>query len=70
SPDAPVSSAPGPGLVRFSIQELRRLLLNIAWVVRPALDFVLHWSRWRRRHQAIAKRCHYRRRDPRAKVPL
>jgi hypothetical protein len=46
------------------------LLLNIAWVMQPALDFILRWSRWRRRHQAIAKLCHYRRRDPRLKVPL
>jgi len=23
---------------------------------------VLAWSRWRRRHQALARRCHYRRR--------
>jgi hypothetical protein len=25
----------------------------------------LHWSRWRRRHQAIARRCHYQRRRER-----
>ena len=36
----------------------------------PAVDFVLQWSHWRRRHQAIAKRCHYRRNNPRVKVQL
>jgi len=28
----------------------------------PPAAFVLAWSRWRRRHQAQAKRCHYQRR--------
>ena len=33
-------------------------------LTRPAQErsFLLHWSRWRRRHQMRAKRCHYRRR--------
>ena len=31
-------------------------------VVSPAR--LLHWSNWRRRHQATAKRSHYRRRSP------
>jgi hypothetical protein len=25
----------------------------------------LHWSYWRRRHQAVARRCHYQRRRER-----
>ncbi|ATB28120.1 hypothetical protein [Melittangium boletus] len=40
------------------------------WVVRPALDFILRWSRWRRHHQAVAKLCHYRRRAPNIHVQL
>jgi hypothetical protein len=28
----------------------------------PASAIQLHWSQWRRRHQAIARACHYRRR--------
>jgi hypothetical protein len=28
----------------------------------PAPSAQLHWSRWRRRHQATARACHYRRR--------
>jgi SRSO17 transposase len=28
----------------------------------PAPALQLHWSRWRRRHQATARSCHYRRR--------
>jgi hypothetical protein len=31
-------------------------------MVRPALAFVLDWSRWRRHHQAVARACHHRRR--------
>jgi hypothetical protein len=46
----------------MSVAELRRLLwhLVLRWV--PDHAFVLAWSYWRRRHQAIALRCHYRRR--------
>jgi hypothetical protein len=42
------------------LQDARRLLWKLArWVVRPALDFILRWNRWRRYHQAVAKLCHY-----------
>ncbi|HZN64269.1 MAG TPA: hypothetical protein VFB66_03145 [Tepidisphaeraceae bacterium] len=39
-------------------------MLAIAW---PALDDAgraLAWSAWRRHHQAVARRCHYRAREP------
>ena len=39
-------------------------MLAVAW---PRLDDAgraLAWSAWRRRHQAVARRCHYRARDP------
>ena len=32
------------------------------WRHHPTDESVLQWSRWRRRHQATAQRCHYRRR--------
>lgn len=54
-------SRPGP----LTVAEVRRLLAVVG--PRPAHRGVgaLTWSCWRRRHQAIARACHYRRR-PRA----
>jgi len=50
------------GLIEFTVNELRRLfdavLLTPTWT--PA--GLLHWSTWRRRHQARARDSHYRRR--------
>jgi hypothetical protein len=45
-------------------------MVRLGSAVRPTVEFILHWSRWRRCHQAIAKFYHYRRRAPQAKVPL
>ena len=42
--------------------EVRRLLHWLVWVPLHSVDHVFGWSRWRRRHQARAKRCHYQRR--------
>jgi hypothetical protein len=33
----------------------------LAWLAPP--EHVMAWSRWRRRHQAVAKYHHYRRRQ-------
>jgi hypothetical protein len=41
---------------------VRRLLWGVVWRAFPTVEQVLAWSIWRRRHQAVAKRCHYRRR--------
>jgi hypothetical protein len=46
----------------LSVAEVARLLWRLVWIWRPAAGFVLAWSRWRREHQARAKRDHYRRR--------
>jgi len=43
------------------VPEVRRLLLALA-EPPERFRFRLHWSRWRRRHQAIAKRGHVARR--------
>jgi len=48
--------------VRLSVAEIRRLVWGLVWAWRPAAGFVLAWSRWRRQHQARAKRSHYQRR--------
>jgi len=45
-------------------------MVRLVAEVRPTVELILHWSRWRRRHQAVAKLFHYRRRAPQAKVPL
>jgi hypothetical protein len=42
--------------------EVRRLLWRLVWSRPPQPDHTLRWSVWRRRHQARAKRGHYRRR--------
>ncbi len=51
----------GRELIPLTRNEIRRLFTSLARQPRPARD-QLHWSRWRRRHQAIARRCHYQRR--------
>lgn len=52
------------GLIPYTLNEIRRLF--DALTVGPAPrshDHILSWSHWRRRHQAIARACHYRRRS-------
>src|SRR5919205_809491 len=51
-------SGPGtPDLVRWSVQELRRVAVRLAQRrIRPA--HVIAWSLWRRAHQAAARRSH------------
>ena len=52
---------PPAGLIGLSCNELQHLFA--ALVTRPAGDLGhrLRWSLWRRRHQARARTCHYRR---------
>jgi len=49
-------------LIPLTVPEVRRLLWRLVWHTLPAPEAVLNWSRWRRRHQAQARRCHYQRR--------
>jgi hypothetical protein len=44
--------------------EVRRLLTAIVWPHLSDQQRALLWSTWRRHHQAIARRCHYRARAP------
>jgi hypothetical protein len=50
-----------PGLIRLTCNEVQHLFA--ALVAVPAVDprHRLRWSLWRRRHQARARTCHYRR---------
>jgi hypothetical protein len=49
-------------LIPLTVPEVRRLLWGVVWRAFPSVEQVLAWSVWRRHHQAVAKRCHYRRR--------
>jgi hypothetical protein len=48
-------------LIPLTVPEVRRLLCGVIWRAFASAEHVLAWSRWRRQHQAVAKRCHYRR---------
>jgi len=50
------------GQVPLSVLELRHLLTDLLWRGWYGIEHLLHWSRWRRRHQFHALRCHYRKR--------
>jgi len=52
---------PSPGLIPLTCNEVQHLFATL--VARPTSDLGhrLRWSAWRRRHQARARRCHYRR---------
>jgi hypothetical protein len=57
-------------LVPLSVPEIRRLLAVLAWRLAPDPNRVLRWSLWRRRHQARARRCHWRQRQRLRKLRL
>jgi SRSO17 transposase len=52
---------PPTGLISLTCNEIQRLFA--ALVIKPVADAAhrLRWSVWRRRHQARARTCHYRR---------
>jgi hypothetical protein len=50
------------GLIPLTIPEVRRLVYRLVVRILAPPEAVLHWSRWRRLHQARAMRSHYRRR--------
>lgn len=49
-------------LIPLTVPEVRRLLWGLVLARTVPPERALGWSRWRRCHQALAKRCHYRRR--------
>jgi len=58
----PGGTRPGDGqLIPLTCHEIRKLFAGLCQQP-PAPATQLHWSRWRRRHQATARACHYRRR--------
>jgi SRSO17 transposase len=52
----------GHDLIPLTRNEIRRLFTGLLHRPRAASD-QLRWSRWRRRHQATARNCHYQRRQ-------
>jgi hypothetical protein len=55
-------------LIPLTEPEVRRLLIQIAWPRMSFTEKILAWSVWRRRHQASARQCHYRKRSPKAQL--
>jgi hypothetical protein len=51
------------GLIERTVNEFRRLFDALLLGVKHTIDTLLAWSRWRRRHQARAPECHYRRHE-------
>jgi hypothetical protein len=48
-----------PSLIRWSIQEVRRIAIRLARKrIQPA--HIIAWSLWRRAHQAAAQRAHFK----------
>ena len=53
---------PAPtGLIELTVNEFRRLFDALLLSPTYTVNRLLAWSRWRRRHQARARECHYRR---------
>jgi len=56
--------APTPaGLIELTVNEFRRLFDALLLGARATIATLFAWSTWRRRHQARARDCHYRRRE-------
>jgi len=57
---------PAPaGLIALTVNEFSHLFDALLLGAKHIIDSLLHWSDWRRRHQARARSCHYRRREQR-----
>lgn len=49
--------------IQLTVPEIRHLLTGIFHPPAMSAARLLHWSTWRRRHQATARHSHYRRRS-------
>ncbi|MGQ4420184.1 IS701 family transposase, partial [Streptomyces sp. SAS_269] len=61
-PAQPNRPARGTDPIDLTAPEIRHLFGALLTPPKTSPSRLLHWSHWRRRHQAIARRCHYRRR--------
>ncbi|MGI9092341.1 MAG: hypothetical protein ACR2FF_02610 [Mycobacteriales bacterium] len=48
-------------MIELTVNEFRRLFDALLLTAKHTIDTLLAWSRRRRRHQARARECHYRR---------
>ncbi len=48
-------------MIPLTLAEVRRLF-NVVDLAKDLIQHALHWSHWRREHQAEARRHHFRRR--------
>ncbi|MGZ5029491.1 MAG: hypothetical protein ACXV8I_02680 [Methylobacter sp.] len=64
SPEAAVALLP------LTVPEVRKLLWQWLWRHPPKAVHIVGWSLWRRRHQAVARACHYRRRREKNNLQL
>jgi hypothetical protein len=56
-----ITGSDGQAMTCLSVNELRRMHATLCRPAHPPGHY-LHWSTWRRRHQATARRYHYQRR--------
>lgn len=55
---APLTTEQTETLLPLTLAEVRRLLQGWVWELGPPEGQLLAWSRWRRQHQARARRCY------------
>lgn len=48
--------------IALTVPEIRKVLWQLVLYCVPRIIAVIGWSIWRRRHQATARACHYKRR--------
>ncbi|WP_373307112.1 hypothetical protein [Streptomyces longisporoflavus] len=61
-PDDAYQPVRSPDPITLTVPEIRHLLGSVFDSPAVTVARLLHWSNWRRRHQATARRSHYRRR--------
>jgi SRSO17 transposase len=61
-PADPMRAARDHTPIDLTVPEIRHLLAAVLTPVCHGWDHLMHWSTWRRRHQARARRSHYRHR--------
>lgn len=54
-------AVPTTRLIPLTLNEIRRLFIGLRTTTAHTIKHLLRWSRWRRRHQAVARASHYRR---------
>ena len=61
--DVRFSQKPRIGLIDWTVQEARRFVTYFYTKIKQSIERLFCWSFWRRKHQAIAKFYHYKRKE-------